>query len=94
MTEVHLVNYTPTGKANFELFDTKDDLSNIAAGVYYISRYDEGEVDLMPFGINIPSLDFGIPDERVKIYDTYPDFIKWVKSKGKSNSDWYKKKKG
>lgn len=93
-TEVHLVNYTPTGKANFELFDTKDDLSNIAAGVYYISRYDEGEVDLMPFGINIPSLDFGIPDERVKIYDTYPDFIKWVKSKGKSNSDWYKKKKG
>lgn len=88
--EVHLVNYPPTGKADYELFDTGDDLSNISEGVYYIARYEK-EVDLMPFCINLPILGFKIPDEGVKIYNTYPDFIGWVKSKGETNKDWYKK---
>ena len=46
-----------------------------------------------PFAINLPILNFSIPTEGVKIYDTYPDFIEWVKSKGTSNTNWYKNKK-
>ncbi|WP_294612298.1 LruC domain-containing protein [uncultured Bacteroides sp.] len=90
--EVHLVNYAPTDKADKSLFNTSDDMSNVDAGIYYITRYGE-EVDIMPFAINLPILDFSIPTEGVKIYDTYPDFIDWVKSKGTSNKDWYKNKK-
>lgn len=90
--EVHLVNYPPTDKADMGLFNTKDDVSNVASGVYYIARYN-GEVELMPYGINLPTLDFEVPTEYVKIYDTYPGFIDWVKSKGTTNKDWYKKKK-
>ncbi|MBD9093849.1 MAG: LruC domain-containing protein [Bacteroides oleiciplenus] len=90
--EVHLVNYAPTDKADESLFNTNDDMSNVDAGIYYITRYGE-EVDIMPFAINLPILDFSIPTEGVKIYDTYPGFIDWVKSKGTSNKDWYKNKK-
>lgn len=90
--EVHLVNYVPTDKADKSFFNTSDDMSNVDAGIYYITRYGE-EVDIMPFAINLPILDFSIPTEGVKIYDTYPDFIEWVKSKGKSNTNWYKNKK-
>ena len=91
-TEVHLVNYAPTNKADMSLFNTKDDVSNIDAGIYYIARYQE-EINIMPFAINLPTLDFEVPTEYVKIYDTYPGFIDWVKSKGTTNKDWYKKKK-
>lgn len=90
--EVHLVNYAPTDKADKSFFNTSDDMSNVDEGIYYITRYGE-EVDIMPFAINLPILDFSIPTEGVKIYDTYPDFIGWVKSKGTSNKDWYKNKK-
>lgn len=88
--EVHLVNYPPTDKANRELFNTRDDVSDINNGIYYIVRH-EGEVALMPFGINIPTLDFKVPTESVKIYEDYPGFIGWVESGGKTNADWYKK---
>ena len=67
-------------------------MSNINEGIYYIPRYGE-EVDIMPFAINLPTLDFEVSTESVKIYDTYPGFIDWVKSKGTTNKDWYKKKK-
>ena len=90
--EVHLVNYAPTDKADKSLFNTSDDMSNVDAGIYYITRYGE-EVDIMPFAINLPILNFSIPTEGVKIYDTYPDFIGWVKSKGTTNKNWYKNKK-
>jgi len=90
--EVHMVNYPPTAKADKELFNTYNDVSNVSAGIYYISRYN-GEVDLMPFGMNLPVIDFKIlaDGEGVKIYDTFPDFINWVKSGGTKNKDWYKK---
>lgn len=89
--EVHLVNYPPTDKANMELFNTADDQSNISSGIYYISRYQDDIELLMPYGINLPTHDFNIPAETVKIYDTYPGFKDWVRSHGASNSDWYKK---
>ncbi len=88
--EVHLVNYPPTEKANMELFNTEDDVSNVSAGVYYIARYQD-DVELMPYCINLPVLNFKYSDESVKIYETYPKFIEWVKSKGQKATDWYKK---
>lgn len=87
-TEVHLVNYPPTSKADLTLFNTKNDVSNVEAGIYYISPF-EGEVALMPFGIDIPIVNFKVPTENVKIYDTYPGFVDWVKSKGEKNMYWY-----
>lgn len=88
-TEVHLVNYPPTSKADLALFNTKNDVSNVGADIYYISPF-EGEVALMPFGINVPIVNFKVPTENVKIYETYPGFIDWVKSKGEKNKNWYK----
>lgn len=88
-TEVHLVNYPPTSKANQDLFNTKNDVSNPSAGVYYITPF-KGEVNLMPYGINIPVLNFKVTDENEKIYDAYPRFVDWAKSGGKTNTDWYK----
>ncbi|MEL5893381.1 LruC domain-containing protein [Bacteroides sp. GD17] len=90
--EVHLVNYPPTEKADMDLFNTQDDVSNTASSIYYLARYEEEGINLMPFGINLPNvLDFNIPAEGVRIYKTYPDFIGWVKSNGSNNKDWYKK---
>lgn len=67
-------------------------LSNVSAGIYYISRY-KGECDLMPYGMNLPVIDFTVLSkaEGVKIYETFPKFISWVESGGKKNTDWYKK---
>ena len=90
--EVHLVNYPPTDEADMGLFNTQDDVSNVGGGVYYIARYN-GEVELMPYGINLPTLEFEVPAEKVEIYNTYPGFIDRVKSKGDSNQNWYVKKK-
>lgn len=90
--EIHLVNYPPTEKADMDLFNTQDDVSNTASSIYYLARYEEEGINLMPFGINLPNvLDFNIPAEGVRIYKTYPDFIGWVKSNGSNNKDWYKK---
>lgn len=91
--EIHMVNYLPTDKAEPSLFNTASDASNPDGGVYYVARYtDKDGLTLMPFGINLPRLtNFNIPTESVKIYDTYPGFIDWVKSKGTKNPDWYKK---
>ena len=59
---------------------------------FIISRY-KGEVDLMPYGMNLPVIDFTVLSkaEGVKIYETFPKFISWVESGGKKNTDWYKK---
>lgn len=89
--EVHLVNYPPTGKADLTLFNTDKDVSNPGVGIYYLTRYNEDGLALMPFGINLPGVtDFNIPAEGVRIYKTYPGFVEWVKSDGEKNTDWYK----
>lgn len=88
--EVHLVNYPPTNKADMNLFNTKNDVSNVSAGIYYIAPY-EGSVNLMPYCINLPVHNFKEPGENVKIYDAYPGFADWVKSGRPEKADWYKK---
>lgn len=82
--EVHLVNYPPTDKADLSLFGTGKDASRPEEQLYYVS------VDLMPFAINIPSNDLPIPEESVRIDESYPKFSTWAKSNGTQAKDWYK----
>lgn len=82
--EVHLVNYPPTDKADPSFLGQNSDASQPGQELYYISKIN------MPFAIHLPNVkDFPIPEESVRIDETYPDFTKWVESKGKLYKDWY-----
>lgn len=82
--EVHLVKYPPTDKANPSLLGTGKDVSRPDEGLYYVS------IDLMPFALNMPISEFPIPEEGVRIDESYPKFATWVKSNGTQAKDWYK----
>lgn len=83
-TECHLVNYKPTEKANMDLLGTVDDYSNANKGIYYISNIN------FPFAISLPNVEgFVGAKETSRIDELYPDFNKWVESKGTTNKDWY-----
>lgn len=81
--EVHLVKYPPTDKANLSLLGTGKDVSRPDEELYYVS------VDLMPFALNMPVVNFPIPEEGVRIDESYPQFATWVKSNGKQSTKWY-----
>lgn len=81
--EVHLVKYPPTDKADLSLLGTGKDVSRPDEELYYVS------VDLMPFALNMPVVDFPIPEEGVRIDESYPQFTTWVKSNGKEGTKWY-----
>jgi LruC domain-containing protein len=81
--EVHLPNYPPTIKADRSLFGKGADRSNESLGLYYISDAN------FPFAINIPTTNFVVPTEMIRIDVFYPMFNAWVNSSGASNNDWY-----
>lgn len=85
--EVHLPKYPPTDKVDLTLFGTGKDASRPEEALYYVS------VDLMPFALNMPVSDFPIPEEGIRINESYPRFATWVKSNGTEAKDWYKSKK-
>lgn len=82
--EVHMVNYPPTDKADISLLGTGKDVSRPEEDLYYVS------VDMMPFALNVPVVDMPIPEEKIRIDESYPKFATWVKSNGKQAKDWYK----
>lgn len=80
--EVHLVDHTPTSKANPEFFHYGDDLSG--NGRYYISDAS------YPFAIDLSKAEtYRIPRETKSISDSYPRFDSWVASVGTKDKDWY-----
>lgn len=84
--EVHLVNFTPTPRANTTQFGKADDMSNPAKGIYYASDA------AYPFAIDIVGAEhYDVPGETQAIDMVYPNFSKWVESNGKEYKDWYKK---
>ncbi len=83
--EVHLTNYPPTTLADRSLLGSSDDLSNPNIGLYYVSTQN------YPFALCLDSEFFAWPEETVSIDKAYPDFTKWVESKGASHPDWYRK---
>lgn len=77
--EVHLPKHKPTDKIDAELVCTGDD-------AYYIDK--DG---FYPFAIDISIIGFSQKAEKTPIDKVYPDFAKWVGSKGEEATDWYNK---
>jgi LruC domain-containing protein len=80
--EVHLPNYAPSSYAPTSLFGKLDDVSDLDAGITYVTG------DNKPWALLIPS-NFAHPTERVNIKNAYRHYIKWVHSEGSTNTDWY-----
>jgi LruC domain-containing protein len=78
--EVHLMNTTPTSKANPSYFGTGDDRST--GGMYY--RSSEG----LPWALNVPE-DVDHMIETIDFCVGYPKFKEWAESGGASYDTWY-----
>lgn len=83
-SEVHLINHTPTEKANIELFGTSKDLSKPAEGLYYVAA------ESYPFAIHLIDAESFSTEEQKSIDQSYPKFSNWAKTGGKEDKDWYK----
>lgn len=93
--EVHMYGYPPTSAADMSLFDTKDDASQtnwdwtpedyftIPADFYKTSTN-------LPWGLEIITDNFRVPNEKTPIIDAYPMFKEWAESGGTINKQWYK----
>lgn len=82
-TEVHLVNYPPTEKADMKLFHTGQDLSSVPAS-YYVASGN------YPFAIHLSNAEsFNTPETKA-IDSSFEHFIDWVNSNGTNYKDWYK----
>lgn len=79
--EVHLMNYTPTSKADNSYFGTGDDDSD--SGTYY--RSAQG----YPWCLDVPA-DVRHMLETFDFTIGYPDFVKWANSGGTQYLDWYR----
>lgn len=85
--EIHLPNLPPTDLANFELFGTQDDDSDISADEFYVSDI------YLPWAINLPE-SFSYPKEKEGIVHTHLKFNGWAVSRGYNYMDWYQNKTG
>lgn len=74
--EVHLPDYAPSAGANLE-------------GLTEWQKAYKLEDGKHPFAANVPTLDYQIVTEQMKIDDFYPQYIDWVNSDGTTNTDWY-----
>jgi LruC domain-containing protein len=82
-TEVHLVNYPPTEKADMTLFHTGEDLSSVPTS-YYIANGN------YPFAIHLSgATSFNTPESH-PIDKSFEYFMDWVNSNGANYKDWYK----
>lgn len=82
-TEVHLVNYPPTEKADMTLFHTEEDLSSVPTS-YYIANGN------YPFAIHLSgATSFNTPESH-PIDKSFEHFMDWVNSNGANYKDWYK----
>jgi len=80
--EIHLMNYAPTDRHDFNLFMTDDDNSNPEMGTYYVSPLN------LPWGLNLPE-SWKYPIERNSINEAYLHFSDWAESGGESFQDWF-----
>ncbi len=95
--EVHLPGYRPSQRAAAKWFGTNDDRSNLDLGIYYVggdtfyNKADETEEkNIFPFAIHLSGVeDLYIPDEKVRIDRTFPQYKDWILSGKTENKDWY-----
>ena len=80
--EIHMRGYAPTSayKAEYEALVAGD--TTLDANVYYSNT--KGST----WGVKLP-VGTRHAYERVPFREAYPDFTKWVDSKGASNQKWY-----
>ncbi|MDP8211352.1 MAG: LruC domain-containing protein [Candidatus Stygibacter australis] len=80
--EIHLINHSPTGRADLNLFGTHDDASVPSLDSYYLS------ITNLPWALNMPE-SWHYPAEQNSIIEVYDQFAGWAESGGISNQEWY-----
>ncbi len=80
--EIHLPGQQPTGKANMELFGTKDDASNFALGFTYKNSVG------LPWALHVMQ-SVKYPMENSDFANAYVNFRNWAESSGVTHTDWY-----
>lgn len=79
--EIHLPNYEPTQLANYSLFGTGDDDTQIGVK-YYKSKNN------LPWALDITG-NFEYPIEKNDISTAYLHFQDWILSSGENYKDWW-----
>ncbi len=92
--EVHTYGNPPTNAEDMSLFGTFDDASlttwDWSAGNVFATPADFYKTSTnLPWGMEIITGEFRIPNEKTDIIDAYPQFKDWAESGGTVNQDWY-----
>lgn len=74
--EIHLPGYKASAGANLE-------------GLTEWQKAYKLEDGKHPYAANIPTQNYQIVTEQMKIDDFYPQYIDWVNSDGTTNTEWY-----
>lgn len=82
--EIHLKNKITTVRFNNDLFGTNDDFSDPENGLTFVSDTS------MPWALEMPTL-WSHPLERTDLTSAYPDFVDFVRTKGRSSGQWFAK---
>jgi len=80
--EIHLPGKLFSSKADTTLFQTQDDATDPAKGIYYLTG------DNLPWALAVP-YEITQMIERNDILFGYPNFGTWAQSGGISKKDWY-----
>jgi len=80
--EIHLPDYPYTYEMNTALFNTGDDATDPAMGIYFRTE------DYLPWAILIAE-GCNYPIEMIQISDAFNYFVQWVQSDGTQKEDWY-----
>lgn len=75
--EIHLTKQKPSQNAKLDGLDE--------AALNYVLATDNKH----PYAANIPTQNYQIVTEQMKIDDFYPQYIDWVNSDGTTNTKWY-----
>lgn len=84
--EIHLPDYQPTAKMNFDLLHTGVDCSDRSTGIYYRMK------DRYSWALDFPratkdSPAWKYPKEHSSIISAYPNYLDWIIDK--DNTSWY-----
>lgn len=85
--EVHLIDKTPSDKADVSLFGTADDNSNVSANRYYKTANN------LPWALAI-SESIPYAKEKADFSSAFTKFIEWAGSNGSLHSNWYMNNSG
>ena len=86
LREIHLPNHPPTDTHKWWLFGWRDEGSDPANGIYYMTK------SRLPWAINLTET-WQQPMEKQPVHTCYPEFIEWVNSSGASGANWYQEGK-